>query len=333
MNIDTQIYTDMDYDKDGKQMSALSVPQSNNTSGWATTFVPIAVIKNGTGPTALLSGGNHGDEYEGQVTLMKLARELQPEQIRGRVIIIPMLNRPAAESGTRLSPVDGKNLNRAFPGERNGTVTSMIAHYMAHALAPLADVVVDIHSGGRSSHMLPSVNMHNVANRDQLKQMIDAGIAWGAPYVFIYRDVAGGGLYPTFAENLGKVTLGTEIGSASQFGKEMLAITERGVKNVLKQQGILNGTIEEGAQPQVVAADQTDDYIMAPLSGIFEPLFEMGEMVKTGQTVGQLYSIEQPFAEPHPVVAHTSGLLMSRRAFPLTRQGDCVAVIVRPFAF
>jgi predicted deacylase len=332
MSIDTQIYTDIDYEKDGKQMGALSVPQSTNTSGWATTFVLIAVIKNGQGPTALLSGGNHGDEYEGQVTLMKLARELQPEQIRGRIIIIPMLNRPAAENGTRLSPLDGKNMNRAFPGERNGTVTSVIAHYVAHALAPLADIVVDIHSGGRSSHMLPSVNMHDVANRDQMKRMIEAGLVWGAPYVFIYRDVAGGGLYPSFAENLGKVTLGTEIGSAAQFGKETLAITERGVKNVLKQQGILKGAIEKGADPRVVAADQTADYIMAPVSGIFEPLFEMGETVETGQTVGRLYSIEQPFAEPHPVLARTRGLLMSRRAFPLTRQGDCVAVLVRPFA-
>ena len=331
MTIDTQIYTDVDYEKDGKQMSALSVPQSNNTAGWATTFVPIAVIKNGKGPTALLSGGNHGDEYEGQVTLMKLARELQPEQIHGCIIIIPMLNRSAAENGTRLSPVDGKNMNRAFPGERNGTVTSVIAHYVAHALAPMADFVVDIHSGGRSAHMLPAVNMHNVANKDQMKKMIDAGIAWGAPYVFIYRDVAGEGLYPTYAENLGKVTLGTEIGSASQFGKEMLAITERGVKNVLKQQGILQGAIEKTARPQVVAADQTEDYVMAPVSGIFEPFFEMGEMIKAGQAVGQLYSIEQPFAEPHQVAARTSGMLMSRCAFPLTRQGDCVAVIVRPF--
>ncbi len=331
MNLDTQIYTDVDYEKDGKQMSALSVPQSNNAAGWATTYVPITVVKNGRGPTALLFGGNHGDEYEGPITLMKLARELKPEQIHGRVIILPMLNRPAVEGGTRLSPLDGKNMNRAFPGERNGTITSIIAHYVAHALVPVADLVVDIHSGGRSAHFMPSVNMHRVANNDQMKKMIDAGKAWGASYVFIYRDVAGEGLLPTYAENLGKVTLGTEIGGASQFGKEMLGIAERGVKNALKLHSILDGAIEKTAPPQVVAADQTDDYVMAPVSGIFEPFFEMGDRVKEGQAVGQLFSVEQPFAEPHPVIARTSGMLISRRAFPLTRQGDCVAVLVRPF--
>ena len=211
MAIDTQISTSIDYDKEGKQMGTLDVPQSTNTSGWRTQHIPITVVKNGSGPTALLFGGNHGDEYEGPVALMKLARALQPEQIQGRVILVPMLNRPAIEAGTRLSPIDGKNMNRAFPGERNGTITSIIAHYVTHALFPLADMVVDIHSGGRSVHMLASVNMHHVPDKNQMKAMIEAGLAWGAPYVFIYRDVGGEGLLPGHAEKLGKITLGTEI--------------------------------------------------------------------------------------------------------------------------
>ena len=184
MSIDTQIFTTIDYDKEGKQMGTLDVPQSTNTSGWRTQYIPITVVKNGHGPTALLFGGNHGDEYEGPVALLKLARALQPEQVQGRVIIVPMLNRPALEAGTRLSPIDGKNMNRAFPGERNGSITSVIAHYVTHALFPLADLVVDIHSGGRSAHMLASVNMHHVSGEKQMKGMIDAGLAWGAPYVF-----------------------------------------------------------------------------------------------------------------------------------------------------
>src|SRR5215208_5469439 len=98
MSIDTQIFTDVDYDKNGKQFGALGVPQSFNMSGWATVYVPICVIQNGKGPTALISGGNHGDEYEGQVALMNLARQIDPAQVQGRIIFIPMLNRPASES-------------------------------------------------------------------------------------------------------------------------------------------------------------------------------------------------------------------------------------------
>ncbi len=331
---ETQIVSTVDYERRGKQLGTLAVPQSVNGSGWRSEFIPIAVVNGEPGPTALLFGGNHGDEYEGPVTLMKLARALDPAQLRGRVIIVPMLNRPAVAAGTRLSPLDGKNMNRAFPGRPDDTITGMIAHYVSSVLFPLADLVVDIHSGGRAAHFLPSVNMHRVPDDEQMRKMIAAGKAWGAPYVFIYRDVGGVGLLPGEAERLGKVTLGTEMGSASQFGPEILAITENGVRNVLRHAGILvdRAPDEPASPPQVVAADQYDDYIMAPTSGIFESFAEMGDQIEAGQAVGQIHSIEHPFAEPTPVIARTSGMLMSRRAFPLTNQGDCVATLVRPFS-
>lgn len=327
------LVTDIDYSRPGKQLGNLGVPQSTNTSGWATEYIPIAVIGGGAGPTALLFGGNHGDEYEGPVTLMKMARALDPAHIRGRVIIMPMLNRPAIVAGTRLSPLDGKNMNRAFPGRPDDTITGQIAHYVSSVLFPLADIVVDIHSGGRSAHFLPSVNMHRVADDEQMRKMIAAAQAWGAPYVFIYRDVGGVGLLPGLAEQLGKLTLGTEMGSASQFGADILGITERGVWNVLRHAGILvDRPPDQPAPAQVVAADQDADYIMAPASGIFEPFCEMGAWIEAGQAVGQIHLVEQPFAAPLPVAARTSGMVMSRRAFPLTRQGDCVATLVRPFS-
>jgi predicted deacylase len=166
-----------------------------------------------------------------------------------------------------------------------------------------------------------------------MSKMLEAGIAWGAPYVFIYRDVGGEGLYPGYAESLGKLTLGTEIGSAAQFGKEMLHITTRGLRNVLKHQGILEGEIEKpDAPPQVVGAEERDDYIMAPVSGLFEPFFELLDPVTPGQLIGQIHSQELPFNEPYPVYARTGGIIISRRSFPLTRQGEYLATVVRPFA-
>ena len=87
MAIDSQAYTTIDYDKDGKQFGRLDVPLSTNRSGWATLFVDIAVVKNGDGPTAVLFGGNHGDEYEGPTALMKLARRLTPD---GKLFWMPV---------------------------------------------------------------------------------------------------------------------------------------------------------------------------------------------------------------------------------------------------
>jgi predicted deacylase len=324
------VTSSVDFDADGKQSGNLAVPQSTNSAGWAKYFVPIFVVKNGDGPTAVLSGGNHGDEYEGPVTLMNLFRELNPADIRGRVIIIPMLNHPAVAAGTRLSPIDGMNMNRAFPGRPTDTITGMIAHFVATQVLPLADLVVDIHSGGSSMHMLPSVNMHRVDDADQMTRMLAAGRAWGAPYVFLYHDVAGSGLLPSFAEGLGKVTLGTEIGSKAQFGVDMLRHTSR-VRNVLHHAGILREapTDRGEAKPIVMAGDNEEDYIMSPASGIFEPFVELKDIIESGQQIGQVHSLEHPDRPTEPVIAQSSGMLFVRRSVPLCRQGECLAVLTR----
>ena len=325
------ITTDIDLDRPGKQFGNLMVPQSTNSAGWSVYYIPIIVIRGGEGPTAVLFGGNHGDEYEGPVTLMKAARTLSAEDVQGRIIIVPMLNRPAVEAGTRLSPLDGVNMNRAFPGKADDSITGMIAPYVSSTLLPLADLVVDIHSGGSSMHFLPSVNMHQVEDADQMQKMLAAGQAWGAPYVFIYKDIAGSGLLPTLAEQMGKVTLGTEIGSKAQFGVEMLEIASRGVNNVLRWLGILAGAPEGpgDSEPQLVVADDSRDYVMAPASGIHEPLVELGDMITAGDPIGQIHNIEHPEQQPVLVTALTDGMLMGRRSNPRTMQGECLATIVR----
>src|SRR5882672_11331679 len=168
------IITSLDFDKPGKQQGFLQVPYSHNLGGWANVMVPITTVARGKGPTVLVLGGNHGDEYQGQIAIMKLARDLRPEQVTGRIILIPSLNLPAARAATRLSPLDGMNMNRAFPGQPEGAVTSQIAHYLTTVLFPMSDVVIDIHSGGRSMEFVPCSTMHLVADRTQRQKMLDA---------------------------------------------------------------------------------------------------------------------------------------------------------------
>ena len=84
-------YTDIDFDKPGKQYGHLYVPYSYNLGGWANLMLPVTVINRGTGPTALVLAGNHGDEYPGQIAVMRLLRELSPEHVTGRLILVPTL--------------------------------------------------------------------------------------------------------------------------------------------------------------------------------------------------------------------------------------------------
>ena len=101
--------------EDGAHHGFLRLPYSRDDSAWGSVMIPITVIKNGAGPTALLTGANHGDEYEGPIALMELAVTLKPEDIEGRVIIVPAMNYPAFRAGTRTSPIDRGNMNGPIP--------------------------------------------------------------------------------------------------------------------------------------------------------------------------------------------------------------------------
>jgi predicted deacylase len=324
------VITSLDLDKPGKQQGFLQVPYSHNLGGWANVMVPITLVARGKGPTVLVLGGNHGDEYQGQIAAMKLARQLTPEMVTGRIILIPSLNLPAARAATRLSPLDGMNMNRAFPGEAEGPVTSQIAHYLRTGLFPLSDVVIDMHSGGRSMEFVPCSHMHLVPDREQRAKMFAAMLAWGTEFCFIYADIAGTGLLPVEAENQGKLVITTELGGGECIPASVHRIAQSGLRNVLIHVGALKGREQLRKAPAIITqATNREDYILAPESGIFEITIDLGEKVKKGQIVGYIHHLERPDRAPEEIVAASSGYLITMRAPCLTQQGDCVAVIAR----
>jgi len=328
------LHTTIDFHKPGKQQGFLQVPYSHNLGGWANVMIPVTTIADGSGPTVLVLGGNHGDEYQGQIAAMKLARELTPDMMTGRIILIPSLNFPAARAATRLSPLDGMNMNRAFPGQPEGSVTSQIAHYLTTVLFPLSDVVIDIHSGGRSMEFLPCSHMHLVSDMAQRHKMLDAMLAWNTDFAFLYADIAGTGLLPVEAENQGKTVVTTELGGGECIPASVHRIAQSGLRNVLIHVGALRGMEETreslGQAPTILTqALNREDYLLAPESGIFEVCVDLGTAVQQGDTVGWIHHLERPDREPERIVAQSSGYLVTMRAPCLTQQGDCVAVIAK----
>lgn len=322
----------VDFGKQGKQCGYLYVPYSYNLGGWANLMLPVCVIARGSGPTALVMAGNHGDEYPGQIAIMRLLRELQPEHVSGRLILVPTLTMPAAKAATRLSPLDGKNFNRCFPGSATGTPSDIVAHYVSTVLFPLADIVFDIHTGGRSMDFEPCATMHLVPKGKQRDAMLAGTEAWNTDFCFLYADVAGTGLLPVEAENQGKIVVTTEMGGSENVTALVHAETQMGLRNVLKHFGILAGkpvTRESlGLGPtRWVQALAWEDYRFAPESGVYENLVPLGEDVDAGQPVGAIHFLERPDRDPVQVLANTAGALICTRAPSIVAQGDCVAVI------
>ncbi len=323
----TQISTNIDFDKQGQQQGTLSIPYSYNLSGWSQMQVPISMIANGDGPTVLLMAGNHGDEYPGQIAIMRLMRELAVEQITGRLIMIPILNMPASKAATRLSPLDGKNLNRCFPGDPLGSVCEMIAHYLTTELFPMADVVIDLHTGGRGVYFYPCAHMHLVDNLEQRQRMARGAEAYNTDFSFLYADIAGHGLLPVEAENQGKTVITTEMGGGEVIPQPVHQLAQEGLRNVLIHEGVLQGEFKSRQdlglpRTRWIQSLSRDDYIFAPESGLYESLVDIGTDVEAGQPLGNIHFPERPDRDPIVIEANSAGVLIAHRGPTLTQQGD-----------
>lgn len=330
------VSTDIDYEKDGKQVSYLGVPHSNNSSAWGSILIPITVIKNGTGPTILFTSGVHGDEYEGPIALMKLARRLSPENINGRVLILPGLNLPALQAGTRLSPIDGKDLNRVFPGNPQGTISQIIAHYLNEKILPFCDAVIDLHSGGYSLNFVPYISMHYLEDEQQRRATLEAMDAFQAPVSMIINEIGGEGLLDYEVEKMGKIFLCAEMAGAGMFSPDALKIAETGIQNLLVHFDVMAGDIltreSKGlSPPQRMEIPGQDYYCMAPASGIFESFFKLGDWMDAGQAIGQIHFVNEIAREPLVIHAPRPGRMIIIRAPGQAEIGDCLAVIARHF--
>ena len=332
----SKISTTVDFTARGKQLGHLTVPHSTNRSAWGAIEIPVAVISGDPGPTVFFTGANHGDEYEGPIALTKLARTLKADQVQGTVIIMPALNLPAFRAAQRLSPIDGANMNRAFPGQRDGTVTSMIAHFVSTKILPLSDVVVDIHAGGKTLNFVPSAVIHELDDKQQMAKTRAVLEAFGAPVGLILRELDSAGMLDTTVEDMGKVFLSTELGGGGTSSPETVALAEIGVRNILAHCGVLDeaplGRTDRGLAPTRLM--HTPDglcFTSALDNGLYEPFKDLGENVEEGEALGQLHFIETPERDPVIHEAQRSGMILCKGVPGLVAKGDCLAVIAQDY--
>ena len=316
----------VDFDAEGVQHGYLKVPYSGDDSGWGAVMIPITVVKNDVGPTVILTGANHGDEYEGPIALWWLSNELKSKDIRGRVIIVPAMNYPAFKAGKRTSSIDGGNMNRAFPGRPDGTITEIIADYFNRVLLPMADYVADLHSGGKSLDFVPFACAHVLEDKHQQARCIAAMEAFNAPYSLMLLELDSEKMYDTAAEKMGKVFIGTELGGGGSASATTVAIAKRGISNLLKHAGILSGQAERGPSISLVTPDHRS-FVTSEHSGLLEMCVDLGEEVKNGEVIALVYDINRTGSQPVEYTATIDGVLVGRHYPSLTQPGDNLAVI------
>jgi len=320
----------IDFELDGLQHGFLQIPHSRNDSAWGSIMLPITVAKNGDGPGAILTGANHGDEYEGPIALHDLANNIDIDNVRGRVIIIPMMNYPAFQAATRVSPIDQLNMNRVFPGQAPGTITQLIADYFTTTLLPMCDYVLDIHSGGKTLEFLPFAAYHELDDKAQQQACEAATLAFAAPYYLSLIEIDAAGMYDTQAETLGKVFVSTELGGGGTTTPHTAEVARRGVHNFLVHAGILDAKPVLSDVASIKLDMQQDNaYVFSEHNGLLEPCVKLGDPVQTGDLIARVYATERTGNAAVEYTATSDGIIVGRHFPSLIKIGDFMNVIAR----
>lgn len=330
----THIHSSIDLDQSGAQHGYLRVPYSSHESAYGWVPLPIASIKGGEGPTVLLLGGVHGDEYEGQIVLARLIRDLSAGDVRGRLLILPSANLPAALDGNRLSPMDKGNLNRAFPGERNGTPTQMIAHYIEHHLLPQCDYVIDLHSGGHSLEYIPCVRARLSPDAEISRDTVALVRAFDAYYGVLFQpSKAETRTLSAACERQGVVYINPETGGGARVGRDALAIAADGVRKSLAHLGMIEACMASrtNSRTQFMTLAPNASLVYCLWDGLYEPLVELGDRVGNGQPLALVHDPKRPWNPPQQVSSSLTGTVLCKRAAAWTSLGDCLFEIGVPY--
>ena len=324
-------FANIDLDKPGRSVGFIMIPHSPHDDAWGVTRVPIAVIANGRGPTVIIEGGNHGDEYEGPIVIGDLIRDIDVGKVQGRLILLPAVNVHAVTAGRRTSPVDGLNFNRVFPGNASGTITQQIAEFVASEIMPLGQAFLDLHSGGSSLNFLPSAVLEPVTSEVHHRRNVEMVQAFGAPIAVVVSNHGDSRTATATACRAGLTTMGTEMGGGGTVSIDAISICRRGVRGVLSHLGVLPADADAARpMPAPLYELKRNSFVYASSDGIFEPFHPNGANVHAGQPAGRIHQTWDASLAPEVLRYEADGLLYGRRQPGRVRPGNCCLVVASP---
>jgi N2-acetyl-L-2,4-diaminobutanoate deacetylase len=309
---------------------------------WGDQLMPLTVM---VGPQCqaerglVAFGSNHGNEYEGPIAIKRLLAEINPADVLGRIILIPVLNMAAFHAGTRESTADdGVNLNRAFVEGAGKSpalagITHRIAAFVRDYIWPRVHVVLDLHSGGDVARFALCANFHPLDDREQTKAIEDTARWFGVPLLMIYQNQTPG-LLVSEAERLGKITVGTELGWGRAVNPEGVSYGRQGVLAAAIHQGQLRGEIEPighhraGTQRKAAMVDR-ECFTVAPFAGHYESVLECGREVAAGDVVGYLHDFDHIDMPPWPATAGVDGVVIAQAWAAPVMRGQHIVVVGR----
>lgn len=274
------------------QIGTVPVARGEKKNGWlqveqSEQKLPFTVIcGRKEGPSVLISAGVHGAEYVGIQTVMELSRELEAEDISGSLVFLLLANPSAFRNYTRfVVPEDGKNLNRVFPGKRNGTLSERIAYTIVHELQSQADFYIDVHAGDTSEEAMPFVYFTGVA-REEVCRASEA-MAMAADTAIRAVSTAAAGAYSCACiHKIPSVLM--ERGGRGMYTREEVELYKRDIRNILIHLKVLPG--KERRRMKQKRVDRAV-YLEAEQEGFWYPKLKAGGTFSKGVLLGELKDV------------------------------------------
>jgi hypothetical protein len=293
------------------------------------TRIPITVIRGSEpGPTLALIAGTHGSEVAPILGLQRVRERLDPTDIRGTILLVHVANLPSFLRRTiYYSPVDGKNLNRVYPGDPNGTVSERIAHVITTEIIDRADYLVDLHAGDGNESLRPYLYWNKLgvdpAVDEKARQM---ALAWGNDHIIVdttrTRDVERSIYTQNTAHLRGKPSLTTENGYLGLPVEEMVQKNYVGAIRLLRFLKMLPGPVETTPSPVWLGRYQV---LTSPETGVWHAVAERGTTVSKGGLIGRVTDFfGNLIAE---VTAPFDGEVMYVVGTPAMSKGEPVAMV------
>lgn len=250
--------------------------------------LPILIASgNEKGPTVWIIGCVHGDEYGGAASIIQYFIELDIQRLKGTIIGLPVANPPSFKAWSRISPLDGANLNRVFPGDPNGTFSLRLAHILLEKVTETADYVLDLHSGGLALHVPYFVickdGTSEVDNRSLwLAKRMGTEIIWQAD-----EQDATPGTGTDYYVKHGIPSVTVEVGGGT-VTKDQEVQFKQAIDNALKALDMLPG---EAPVQESYKIYKKAEFIFSGEGGLFVPSCEVGATLKKGELLGSIIDL------------------------------------------
>jgi len=240
------------------------------------------------GPVLALVSGAHGTEYASIIALERLIGLLNPAELAGTVIVVPLVNIPSFEQKVpHLNPVDGKSMNRFYPGKMDGTQTERASFLITRQVVEQCDHLIDLHGGDLDESLRPYSYWTKTGNEKQDRLSREMVLAFGLDHIIISTDRPKDPQASRYLENTattrGKASITVEAGHAGTVEIEDVNALVNGCLNVMRYLTMLPGAVTAIEHPVWIEKVVT---LTSEQTGIFYPLVRRGTYVEQGMKVG-----------------------------------------------